>query len=718
MKIIEVRMKTKILILIACLLLSVNVGWGATYYVDSTQPDDTGAGTSWATAKKTIAAAKTVGDGVAGPHTLFIAPGTYSEAVNFTSAETNWANSTVQGTVSNASTSPATEGQVIISNTGYTYKVGLSTLTTGYITITGADFTHSNLYLSINGGTSTFNHVVFLGTAAPYLIDGYNSHAITFNNCKFLGDTGSIALNNNSTFIFNYCLFSGLPGKSLNGAVGQVASGGTATLNNCVMEGISGSKVLYAASGGTVNVYNSILHGSDAAYGAGYIAQQTGTGVINIDHSLLIPSWQQAYLSTYFLGTVGDTNNIKVAQPKYTKHRRTAIVVPCTDDAPDAEYAQSLSTELASRGLKGTWYVSPQYLTGSYLTTAQSLAAGTTMEIGLHGKTHTDLTTASAWTTTKAGSTINVDRAADTITLSPGGTVTGFKEKTGTAIKAELAALGATNSGVSSQDYNNGEMLADTSGAQSCATGYALPMLVDATGATGWLHEELAGGKALLESLIGGGYVVKVNSTPFGTNSEAIASATQGVGLQSGRPGFYSGTLSSWRLNNIDLFKVSYIGSTNFIGASDDETRRIVRAIAEGLLQDGQIIFLLAHNTSEATIAQWKVVLDTLAEYSDITVTSNSGAVDLIKATETDDSANHSGVTGRYYVKTWTDLSDYRLRPNSPANRTGVAIAGIHDQAGCSTFDNKSCYTTTPNIGAYSTAPSGGGSFPWGFGFP
>ena len=72
--------KTCLLMPFICLILILYplVTFAATYYVDRSRPDDSGAGTSWATAKRTIAGG--VGRLSSGD-TLLIASGTYSEAM-------------------------------------------------------------------------------------------------------------------------------------------------------------------------------------------------------------------------------------------------------------------------------------------------------------------------------------------------------------------------------------------------------------------------------------------------------------------------------------------------------------------------------------------------------------------------------------------------------------------------------------------------------------
>ena len=66
------------LVLAFSLVTTTPVAAAAPIYVNASRPDDTGAGTSWATAKKTITAGISVVD-VGG--TVYVAAGTYAEKV-------------------------------------------------------------------------------------------------------------------------------------------------------------------------------------------------------------------------------------------------------------------------------------------------------------------------------------------------------------------------------------------------------------------------------------------------------------------------------------------------------------------------------------------------------------------------------------------------------------------------------------------------------------
>ena len=103
-----------------------------------------------------------------------------------------------------------------------------------------------------------------------------------------------------------------------------------------------------------------------------------------------------------------------------------------------------------------------------YFNFSRDLAVGETIERYILTCVNKALGTGDIFQITLAGSTINVDRTADEITLSPGGTVTGFLAKTLSEIREELEDLGATVGDYENLGDNNyGDAIADSGGAQA-----------------------------------------------------------------------------------------------------------------------------------------------------------------------------------------------------------------------------------------------------------
>jgi hypothetical protein len=420
-----------------------------------------------------------------------------------------------------------------------------------------------------------------------------------------------------------------------------------------------------------------------------------------LDSLLIAPFARSDKLVT---GTVAtDSGNIKISQPFTKKRKRTGIIIPCVDDTGAASYVQSLESTFAARGKRGSWFVSSVSIP-SYLSQIQSVNTNKIFEIGCHGYSHSYLNlTGNIYSITKVGATIDVDRDTDTITINPGGTVTGFKAKTLAAIQTELEGLGCTVGTLTAGLVNTslGEIMADSSGAQ--ASPYTPQLLIDATGATGFFKTEVVDAKTILDTAI------STASTSFATPGGAATANVEAVVKLAGFAGcrnVYDQADAEWNLTLIDLFQLSHFGVSGFItysSATDAQVRARTRSICEMAASSGSIIFLLAHDATECTAAQWAIILDTIAEYSenDIKVMSMSDALNYIKT-----SGLWSTADDRTYSRTWTDLTDYHLLPLSPCINAGVDLGITTDYAG-----NKRPQGLAPDMGPYEMRRGGGTIF-------
>lgn len=210
-------------------------------------------------------------------------------------------------------------------------------------------------------------------------------------------------------------------------------------------------------------------------------------------------------------------------------------------------------------------------------------------------------------------------------------------------------------------------------------------------------------------------------ATPQGATSSSVQTAAINSGVYALRSGS-TATDANWRLNNINLYRLVYVGSGQVIGASDDETRGRVAAIAEMAAQTGAIVAIVGHGTGEITTAQWGVIIDTLKGYSDLQITSLADAVATIRQSPWSTSDNIT------YTRTWTDSSDYRLLSSSPCRNAGTntvwsTIPNVTDFAGRKITDAAGAIIApglTVDIGAYEyhrTLKVGYFGFGFGFGF-
>ena len=641
----------------------------ATYYVDpdgsNTAPYDTWA--KAATKPSTLINTNPAG----GPHTVYINAGNYDDAMSITNAA--WDGSTWLGMVGQIF--PAGEDGVVVKKA-------------------------SNHSLRCQRANVTMKNITFGETGASWDCFYYDGSNFVGEKLRFV-DSGRNSLNafNGSNFLFVDCVFSGSSGstpisvagtgsgsfkKSVfcpsqkqlfgnitsSGAVIRNNASGIVYVDNCIIFGVDGQP-LYNSSTGSLIVRNSIVCAGDVKVGLVVAGRDSGT--LSISNSILIASWR--YPGVYFGGTVGDVNNIKLNSPRWISHARRGYIIPCVDDNVNDDYAIAVSALLESKRVKGTWYVDASGIDAN-LSNIQAVRDGNGMDIGFHGYSNTKLNFAGTIFTVTKSATVNIDRTADTITVAPGGTVSGFKSKRLDAIKTELEALGCTVSAINSDVavYALGELLTGTAGAQSAASGLAVPVLIDTTCATGLFKSEIADALATIESALG--ISLTTMATPMGATSQNVQDACVSVGLHALRSGDTASD-ANWRLNNVNLYRLLYIGTGQITGANDDETRGRIRAISTMAAQTGALIAIVGHNTTEISLEKWALICDTLAENPDVTVTSMEDAVNAIRT-----SGDWATTDEIIYTRTWADQSDYHLLPTSPCIGAGIDVGLTTDLDG------------------------------------
>ena len=655
-----------------------------TFYVSpsgsNTSPYDT-----WAKAANLPSTVITAGNSLAGPHTAYIAPGTYVGSIAITGV--NWAGGTIFGTSAHGSTSPATFGQVNISpTTGVALTSGRADQTIEYISATSPD----NAVLSI-GSTNFYGKGLYLHDGTNLVFLPYLATSATIEYSKILGNSDNLGVVSSSSnnLTFNYCLFgnseTNLFGKgtasSRNGIV-QLGSG-ILTVNNSSLLEARASNLVNEGAGSVVANNNIIVPGSDFNnyYGISRIS-----GTMSVNNSALIGNMQ--YPSSIRGGTITEQNNLDNPKINFVHYPRQAFVVPSVDDTSGAPYAKDLSDELLSRGQGGTFYVNNTGLS-TYQSTIQEIINDGAVEIQGHSRSHDKMTySGPLYTITKAGETINIDRSGDTISISNTGTVSGFKSKTLQVISAELVAMGATVSALASSDItvnSLGEIIADSSGAQ--ASPYISQVLIDPTGDTGFYYSEIVSAASELATALG--VPIDIFAPPYGSTNDNVKNICQAKGFRACRAG------SDWELKSLDLQSLRYFLVSNIVGVDDAETAAKTRSFAHTALKVGGLISLLGHSTSEATIQQWSVVLDTLKnEFPQIQVTKMSTAIDEIR-----DGATWATSDNRTYTRSWNDSSaNYNLSYNSELIDVGIDVGLTGDLAGNPIYG-------TPDIGAYEYQP-------------
>jgi len=275
--------------LAAALTLATATAQAATYYVDASRPNDTGAGTSWATAKRTIQAAVNAS---AANDTIIVTNGTYGVISTANKAITirsvNGADVTIidGGGVNRCATLANVWQDSVVTNT----------VLTGFTLRNGYAFDTDEAAGGVNGGT--LNNCIITGNTG---LDGGGAHGSFLNNCVLSGNTageGGGAMYS----VLNNCVLSGNTADYGGGAYDSILRNCTIT-GNMVLTGyengdwsddgyggygggaawselydctLSGNKAYYGggAAGGILR--NCTLTGNNAAYGGGYHDECSG----------------------------------------------------------------------------------------------------------------------------------------------------------------------------------------------------------------------------------------------------------------------------------------------------------------------------------------------------------------------------------------------------------------------------------------------------------
>ncbi|MCL1856430.1 MAG: hypothetical protein FWF84_02145, partial [Kiritimatiellaeota bacterium] len=269
----------------------------ATYYVDASRPNDTGAGTSWATAKRTIQAAVDIagaGDGIVVTNGTYAPIKTANKAIAISSV--NGAAATVidgGGTSRCASLgTSSTQTNTVLS--GFTLTNGLSADGAG---------AHSGTlnHCVVSGNTSTgggggacasaLNHCTVSGNVAA--TTGGGTRYCRLTDCTVSGNTASQSGGGAYFSTLNNCTVSGNTSERYGGGVYE------GTLNNCA---VFGNRANDGGGGGAFygTLNNCTVSGNTAAgyYGSG------GTYYCTINNSIV---WGNAVIdgttTNYNLGT-------------------------------------------------------------------------------------------------------------------------------------------------------------------------------------------------------------------------------------------------------------------------------------------------------------------------------------------------------------------------------------------------------------------------------
>lgn len=302
----------KYLLLIATLFfMAAGAAAQTTYYVDQARPDNAGAGTSWATAKKDLQNAI---NAAASGDQVFIKAGTYLPTQDpfgsASPADNRDKTFTLKNGVKVYGGFAGTE--TLLSQRDFKQNVTVLSGDLGVVNNTGDNSYHVVISVNLNSATVLDGVVVSSGTAtaswpSSLVIGGrtidrykgggiYNSYsATTFSNCTIRANSadctntnddawGAGMVNEICTSSITNCIFDGnffLTGGRSFGVfgAGMLVIAGACTINNCAfINNSSGSGFLDASRGGGLYIENAASTVSNCVFYNN--SSQNGAGVL------------------------------------------------------------------------------------------------------------------------------------------------------------------------------------------------------------------------------------------------------------------------------------------------------------------------------------------------------------------------------------------------------------------------------------------------------
>jgi hypothetical protein len=529
-------------------------------------------------------------------------------------------------------------------------------------------------------------------TGAAYISHNY----LTFNHLHFKGYLVEIVNGNN--LIFNYCAM----GPGTQEGLGMSGTNPSATLNNCTVAGNALSGIYNNSATGTLVVKNCIIAGNVTTTGGGGLRTRTG-GTTTYYNSIITGSQADNSMNILGAATDGGGNLVEFApRLKSGIYPESEIYFVLTSDDDDVAYWKDIASTLLPYGYKFTAFVTGSNITVGEQTDLANLAAAG-HEVAVHGWSHSELcrTNAFAITSTNTNPTVNVDRANSQIILScdeVGNRVTYVwtGNLTITGLKAAVAGKGWTIT--TSTNINDGLRLkscADTAGAQTVPRTITL----DVSAGNNYPFWEAEIGDNLTAIAGWTGVTPTTLAYPWGDVGTSYCAGLTNYLLTKGIIGARTTGATNFLLSNMNVYQVTPLSYTYFKGDGLEATvRKAVNHYVEYARWAGIILVPMSHSTTSLSIEQIGWIANELSKLG-IPMVTFKQALTAIRS-------NHSTADNITYTKTYTDISDFHLQPNSPARRAGVDVGLSTDYAGRPVGN-------PPSIGAYEYS---GGRKPMRFG--
>jgi hypothetical protein len=489
----------------------------------------------------------------------------------------------------------------------------------------------------------------------------------TFNRCTFSGYNvvGAYfpvqAWGASVDMTFNYCVFS-------NMSSGLMVRTGAMTFNNCVFSGIK-SSALYLYQNTDVKILtinNSIFNATSYSDNANTINNSsTGNETLIISDSYITPSYKNPSLYPGVGGAFTDGGgNIFDAAPMFMRQRRPFIFVFEIDDFSNIDEFQRLATLLEARGWRGTLNINTTAVDAAGWAALQSLA-DSGHEIASHTRHHANMNDLRAMQVQYVGAagscdmTINISTNALSTTEGLSLTLSSYAN-TGTLCTAidnyadYTCTSGAMTPDVPYAESGMATALEDIAGQDIKTAVYTISY-----DEIRHYDEEMTGSKNDIENNLTG---VTVTTLAYPGNHNSAAS--QAGLITRGYTGARTENGSEDKMESINVYALRAMELENYLDTNGEITAHIERL---GFV--GGVYAAYTHNFVAFSEEEFEALFDAI-EASGGLVMTRTQAVEYIKA-------NGTTADDITYTRTFTDESDYRLQPTSPAINTGTTAGTV-----------------------------------------
>ncbi len=720
-------MKRLPFLLLLVLLLPSGV-WGATYYVDPVNGNNSWDGTSCTRGAGSAGPRLTANSGttlLANGDSLLLLPGTYAGA--YFNLNGSLTDTTIGGIVSCADTvpNPQAEDLVIIQSpsTNHTFYAGGNSdrQTLKYVTLQ-PQAAKSGIYLDTGNDGTIIQGVKVKSTGTSFTGAGINlvgatnfsisqtdinlSMQDTTTTTAYIGISGAAS----GTIATTIGKSDGIPPK--NGIV-NAGTGIVNLINNWFPT--AGNDGLLQSGAGTTNTYNSGYGGASYRYSTGVGAQRTA-GTLNAWNNLFMGSIYAPVTGTS--GTLAtDSGNLVGLDPRVVAPGKTGYVSIVFDDTEGADYFLTIEPLMAAYGLKGTFFVQTDYDFHGNTTwseadqqTLRDIVGRGTLEVGAHTHSHSpmDITTLGTISYSGAGANpsykidllnhqflVRTD-TVDTATINLASDNSDLFGDVLTQIRAATSNRWNITYTTNANGNPAGSQIRISSLSAVDWTAITTAIALDrstpdctAGACSGYYKDEIYDPKTKLETMIGAvtdpqtgiAYVCNSWAAPFTVGDATLDQAVRTAGYTNGRR-----VSSPQVLAYTNLYQLQVIGVASFRGTTEADTIQRLDQVLYRAAQDGAYIQVLIHVTDSVPLTgdnSIDTILKTLKGWVDRGLIVN-GSAQTIATTLRTSPWSYNATTG-ITTRTITDQSDLRPTPASVLVGTGTNVCTDTDVpiAGC-----------------------------------